>query len=173
MLPWSNGSLTLYHGTVGPHARSIIANGIRWDCGSPETDFSLGFYTTRIRSQAIRHANHRFRELLDDYSRLGAFHPEYAVVVELSAKFDGLGGLDALAFVQPTADWETFINHCRSPSYGHKGMNRYFEVVYGPMSNALGTAIAGWEQMSFHSGYAVSTVLEVVNDSLRGTPVIT
>jgi hypothetical protein len=98
---------------------------------------------------------------------------EYAVVIELSAKFEGLGGLNSLAFVQPTADLEDFVNHCRSPSYGHTGMKRYYELVSGPMSNALGTAIAGWEQMSFHSGYAVGTVLEVVNDSLRGTPEIT
>jgi hypothetical protein len=170
-MPWRNDSLTLYHGTVGPHARNILANGINWQVGSPETDFSLGFYTTRILSQAVRHANHRYQELLDDYRRLGGgLDPEYAVVIELSAKFDGLGGLDALAFVQPTQDWDDFVNHCRSPSNGHKGFGRFYEAVYGPVSNALGTAIPEWEQMSFHSAYATRTVLDVKNANRRGGP---
>lgn len=171
-MAWTNGTLTFYHGTIGPHARNILANGILLSASSAETDFSVGFYATRILSQAVRHANHRYRELFADDQRHGGLHPEYAVVVEVSARLDGLGGLDALSFVQPTADWSDFVNHCRSPSHGHKGYNRYYESVYGPMSNALGTAIAGWEQTSFHSVYAVSTVLNVENANRRGTPMI-
>src|SRR4051794_15662408 len=172
-MPWSNGSVTLYHGTVGPHARNILANGIDWTVGAAETDFSTGFYTTRILSQAIRHANHRYRELQSDYIRLGRWlNPEFAAVVELSAKFEGLGGLDTLAFVEPTQDWVDFVDHCRSPSHGHKGFGKYYEAVYGPYANALGTAIAGWEQASFHSVYAVGTVLNVENANVRGIPTI-
>src|SRR5438874_1736486 len=128
-MPWSNGTLTLYHGTVGPHGRSIMANGVLLSACSDETDFSTGFYTTRILDQAIRHANHRYREMLSDYQRLGyGTQPEYAVVVEFSAQLDGIGGLDTLAFVQPTQDWVEFIAHCRSPSFGHKGFHRFYEA---------------------------------------------
>lgn len=170
-MPWSNGRLRFYHGTVGPHARSILSGGIRWDAGSPNTDFSTGFYVTRILDQAIRHANSRFDEMLDDHRRLHTLDPEYAVVIELSAHPDGLGALDTLAFVQPTVGWCDFVTHCRSPSNGHKGIGKFFEAVYGPVSTPFGTAIAGWEQISFHSVYAVSpSILTIENADRTGNP---
>jgi hypothetical protein len=171
---WTNGSLTLYHGTVGPHARDILKNGISLAPCSLKTDFSKGFYTTRNLVQATHHANHRYKEMRDDHDRLGGgLDPEYAVVVELTAFLDGLGALDTLAFVQPTPDWVAFVSHCRLPSNGHKGFGRFYEAVYGPVATALGTAIEGWEQMSFHSPFAVSSsILTVVNDNHRGTPML-
>lgn len=150
-MPWNNGSLTVYHGTVGPYARDILANGVSLTRCAPRTVFSTGFYTTRILEQAVRFANHRYAELQNDYVRLGGFNPENAVVVEFSVQLDGLGGLDTLAFVQPTTDWIEFVNHCRVPSYGHKGLGRFYDAVYGPVSATLSVAVAREEQLSFHS----------------------
>src|SRR5260370_36162440 len=104
-MPWNNGPLTLYHGTVGPHARNIQANGIRLASCTLKTDFGRGFYTTRIRDHAVIHAQHRYSELLDDYARAtqastAGFDPEYPAVIEFLVRRDALGALDTLAFVQ-------------------------------------------------------------------------
>jgi hypothetical protein len=170
-MPWNNGSLTVYHGTVGPYARDILANGVTLARCAPKTDFSTGFYTTRILEQAVRFANHRYQELHDDYLRLGGFNPESAVVAEFSVQFDGLGGLDTLAFVQPTPDWLDFVNHCRMPSYGHKGYANFYDAVYGPVSGTIGLALPDEEQLSFHSVYAIS-LLTIQNADRRGTPTL-
>ena len=72
---------------------------------------------------------------------------------------------------QPTSTWSDFVNYCRSPSNGHKGFGRFFEAVYGPVSTPFGTAIAGWEQVSFHSVYAVSaSILTIENADRVGNP---
>jgi hypothetical protein len=165
-MPWRK--MTFYHGTVGPHARHILSNGAKWNVGSPNTDFSTGFYTTRVLDQAIRHANSRFDELMDDYHRLGTLYPENAVVIELSALADGLCALRTLAFVEPTSGWRDFVTHCRSPSHGHTAFGKFYEAVYGPVSAfPAGTPVAGWEQVSFHSDYAVSRSILTIENAAR------
>jgi Protein of unknown function (DUF3990) len=156
-MPWNNGRLTLYHGTVGPHADDITARGIDLTRCKDITDFGRGFYMTRILAQAVNFANQRYSEFSDDYLRLGktGFNPERAAVVEASVDLDTLGRLDTLAFVQPTPDWQDFVSHCRLPSFGHKGPGNYYQVVYGPMSGTVGGVVPDWEQLSVHTDDAV------------------
>ena len=54
---WSNGPLSLYHGTVGSYADDIVANGIDLAKGRAGRDFGRGFYMTRREAQAISWAN--------------------------------------------------------------------------------------------------------------------
>jgi hypothetical protein len=172
-MPWDNGRLTLYHGTVGPYADDITTHGINLAKCKDVTDFGRGFYMTRILAQAIRFANQRYGELNDDYLRSGrvAFDPVRAAIVETSIDLNVLGKLDALAFVQPTPDWQAFVSHCRLPSLGHKGIGSYYEVVYGPASATVGGAIPDFEQLSVHSEDAVK-LLNVASTPRYGGPML-
>jgi hypothetical protein len=165
-MPWNNGPLTLYHGTVGPHARNIQANGIRLASCTLKTDFGRGFYTTRIRDHAAIHAQHRYSELLDDFVHATAtfqtgFDPEAPAVIEFRVRRDALGTLDTLAFVQPTSDWIEFVKHSRLPSYGHKSPGNDYDVVFGPVfaDDGTGDAIPGREQISFHTLRAIGVLV--------------
>jgi Protein of unknown function (DUF3990) len=172
-MPWNNGRLTLYHGTVGPYADDIAKNGIQVAKGNDKTDFGRGFYMTRILAQAIRFANQKYAELNDDYLRFGkpGFDPERAAVVEVFVDYNVLGGMDTLAFVQPTPDWKEFISHCRLPSCGHKGFGNYYQVVYGPPSATVDGIIPDCEQLSVHTDYA-ATLLSVVPTLRYGGPML-
>ena len=156
-MAWTNGPLVVYHGTIAPYAAGIRRNGIRLARCLPKADFSRGFYTTRIRAQAeifanwryhLFHAQHVYNGLVPD--------PMGAAMVEFSVHLDALASLESLAFVQPTPDWVEFVNHCRSPSDGHRGLNVFYDVVYGPVSNQRAESISHHEQLSFHSDYAIS-----------------
>jgi hypothetical protein len=167
-MPWNNGPLSLYHGTVGPHARDILTNGIRLACCTLKTDFGKGLYATRIRAHAEIHAQHRYRELLDDFVRATQTSdtgrdPEYAAVIEFRVRRDPLGALDTLAFVQPTTDWLEFVTHCRLPSYGHKSPGNDYDVVFGPMfaDDGTGNAIPDCEQISFHTPRAIGALSSI------------
>jgi len=161
-MPWTNGPLTVYHGTVGPFADDIVRNGINLARCLDKTDFGRGFYTTRIRQQAIEHANQRYADLQDEFLRAqqafnATFDPECAAVIEFVVRRDGLAALDTLAFVQSTPDWIEFVRHCRLPSRNHKiAPGSYYDVVYGPLL-VVGSdlAIPDAEQMSVHSASAV------------------
>jgi hypothetical protein len=172
-MPWNNGRLRLYHGTVGSYADDITRNGIQLAKCLDKTDFGRGFYMTRILSQAIRFANQRYSELNDDYVRLGktGFDPQRAAVVEIFVDLDMLGRMDTLAFVQPTPDWQDFVSHCRIPSCGHKGFGNYYQAVYGPSSATVGGAIPDWEQLSIHTDDAVK-LLSVVSTPRCGGPML-
>ena len=107
---WSNGPLTVYHGTVAPFARNISAIGINLVHCRDKSDFGRGFYTTSIRQQAVLYANQRFADMQDEFVRSqqqnsqSRLDPEAAAIVEFLADRDSLGRLDTLAFVQPTDD---------------------------------------------------------------------
>jgi hypothetical protein len=172
-MPWNNGRLTLYHGTVGPHADNITRNGIQIAMCNDKTDFGRGFYVTRILAQAIRFANQRYTELNDDYLRLNrtGFNPERAAIVEVSIDYDALGRMDTLAFVQPTPDWQEFVSHCRLPSFGHRGVGNYYQVVYGPMSATVGGIVPDGEQLSVHTDDA-ARLLNIVPTPRFGGPTL-
>jgi hypothetical protein len=177
-MPWGIRSLTVYHGTVGPYANDIEQNGIQLAKCAPQSDFGRGFYTTRILSQAIEFANERYRQVTVDHLRNPSVFPDpqHAAVLEFSIVLDALGGLDTLAFVQPTDDWHDFVTYCRTssvPSRAHKAHVRFYDVVYGPV-RAVGAdnAVPGWEQLSFHTDFPVSTLLKLGNPIRRGSPEI-
>jgi hypothetical protein len=174
-MPWAARRLTLYHGTVGPHADDIVqrpagrANNITLNICRPISDFGRGFYTTRIFDQAAAFANSRFQLL----QGLHALHPgtmvapQHAAVVEFSVVLDALGALDTLAFVQPTGDWLDFVRFCHSPSpTAHKASGKYYDAVYGPVWAVGSGAEPDWEQLSLHSDYAISLLR--VDDLKRG-----
>jgi len=60
---WLNDPLVLYHGTVRPYAHDIFTNGPDLAKCLARRDFSLGFYTTRVKSQADDFANERYRKM--------------------------------------------------------------------------------------------------------------
>lgn len=124
-------------------------------------DFSVGFYTTRVRSQAEEFANEKFRKMAALYRHNGMnVDPDCAAVVELSIDRNALGQLDTLAFVFGEDDWKVFVDHCRAGGLYHKPGNSNYDVVYGPVSTATGE---WWkfEQLSFHSGRAISLLKRV------------
>jgi hypothetical protein len=151
---WSNTSLVLYHGTIGPYA-DAISKKIELRACNPNRDFGRGFYTTRIQTQARRFATFKYREALFDHQKNGTIHPQEAAVVEFEINLASLAGLDALVFVQPIADWRSFIRHCRRTGQSHKPNNNHYQAVYGPVGSSRGV-IPGHEQLSFHDDYAIS-----------------
>jgi hypothetical protein len=153
-MPWANQRLSLYHGTIGPHADSIQKN-IDFSYAKPKRDFGKGFYTTRIYAQARRFAIFKFREALDDHHKKGAIDPQVAAVVEFEINLVALEDLRTLAFVQPTPDWRDFVAYCRRTGRSHKPNNEYYQAVYGPVHSSRG-AIPRTEQLSFHDDYAIS-----------------
>jgi len=174
---WSNGPLTVYHGTVAPFARSISATGINLARCRDKSDFGRGFYMTSIFQQAVSYANQRFSDMHDEFVRLQQnsqtpLDPEGAAVVEFSVSRDGLGRLDTLVFIQPSADWLNFVRHCRIPNRNHKLIpGSYYDVVYGPLS-VVGSnqAVPDSEQISFHTNAAIS--LLQVNGVRQGGPTL-
>jgi Protein of unknown function (DUF3990) len=176
-MPWGTRLLTVYHGTVGPYANDIEQNGIQLGKCAPQSDFARGFYTTRILRQAIEFANERYRQVTKDHASFPSVYPDpqHAAVLEFSIVLDALGGLDTLAFVQPTDDWLAFITYCRTPSIpsrAHKSRVRFYDAVYGPVWAVGADAVGGWEQLSFHTDYPVSTLLKLQNPIRRGSPEI-
>lgn len=151
---WSTTSLTLYHGTIGPHA-DAIGQRIDLNVCKPHRDFGRGFYTTRIHAQAMRFAVFKYRAALFDHQRKGTIDPEYAAIVEFRIDLSALADLQTLAFVEPTADWRSFTQHCRRTGLSHKPNNNYYQAVYGPVASNRGM-IPYYEQISFHDSYAVS-----------------
>jgi hypothetical protein len=158
-----NGSFTVFHGTIGRYANDIYSNGIQLAKCLPKADFSRGFYTTRIRSQAVRFANNKFRvmQALHATNSSGIPAPGGAAVVQLTIRLAALAAMDTLGFVQPTIDWREFIEYCRQPSDGHKGPQLFFDAVFGPVANPTGDAYPDLEQLSFHTSYAISQLTRV------------
>jgi hypothetical protein len=155
-MPWSNAPLTLYHGTVGPYSDNIRVSGIQLARCALKTDFGQGFYLTRIYEQAVRYANDKYDEMMDDFHRLNSFNPVNAAVVQFTVDRETLGKLDTLAFVQPTPDWREFVSYCHLPSNAHKPGGGLYDVVYGPMAIDTGGFIPDCEQISFHTSKAVA-----------------
>jgi Protein of unknown function (DUF3990) len=161
---WQNSALTLYHGTVWPFADAIFQQK-RPDLTRcrPRSDFSAGFYTTRVWAQAIAFANEKYRYKNRLYRTNSInINPERAAVIELSIDRNALGALETLAFVFGDSDWHEFIQYCSSGVCGHRGKGDYYDVVYGPVSITSGKWWQ-YEQLSFHTQRAINhlTVMRV------------
>lgn len=169
-MAWSNGPLTLYHGTTGRFATSI-QRGINLAKGNPDADFGQGFYSTPNLDQAKEHANRIFRkrDVLHRHGPAPEPDPECAACVEYVVDLVALAGLVHLAFVSPSQDWADSVAHCRSrPPPAHMPASaRNYDVVYGPLQSRYGPLPRDQEQISFHSQAAV-TVLKFVK-IVRGT----
>jgi hypothetical protein len=157
---WRNDQLTLYHGTVEPHAIDIEHNGPDLTKCRVRRDFGRGFYTTRRLAQAQDFANSRYRKMLHNFRHNPRIHadPICAAVVEQVIDRNTLGRLDSLAFVLPEPEWVDFVKNCRLGTFDHKGPGLYYDVVYGPVSTIANETGAHFEQLSFHSDAAIRSV---------------
>jgi hypothetical protein len=154
---WRNEPLTIYHGTVEPHAVDIENNRPDLTKCRLRRDFGRGFYVTRRLGQAQDFANYRYRTMYQRHRHNPSVHadPICAAVVEHVIDRALLGDLGTLAFVFPDQDWADFVKNCRVGTFDHKGPGLYYEVVYGPVSTTGYESGRTFEQLSFHSDAAI------------------
>lgn len=164
-MAWTNGVLTLYHGTDDGSATQI-RHGIQLHLGRPLADFGQGFYTTTSLHQARNWANMRCRRLR---RRPGSSRPT-ATVLQFDVDRDQLAGLEMLTFVIETssADYWDLVHHCRGG--GRNRIARVYDAVFGLVSLWPQTlVIKDCDQMSFHTGLAL-TVLPQAKIAAQGSP---
>jgi Protein of unknown function (DUF3990) len=147
---WTNGHLTLFHGTTLSHALAIQAGGVNPAFGRTGTDFGPGFYTTTLLRQAKSWA----WALAAASGMAGAV----GAVVELDVDRDQLARLDTLAFVRGDYDADefwSFVFHCRNGATNHArgSLASTYDVVYGPVTDfwMQRGVIQGADQVSFHT----------------------
>lgn len=154
--PWTNGPVTLYHGTLESDAQNIINNRILLNRSQKRSDFSRGFYTTTSRTQAVKFANKRF----DDEREANPRTTNAAAVLSWNVSRNSLGGLDSLVFVRgrDNEDYWQFVSHCRMSARSHKPNGEYYAVVYGPVNRdyIARLVMADSDQISFHTDDSVS-----------------
>ena len=161
---WSNRDIHLYHGTLGQYADHIIQYGVLAPSATPlvatDVDFGAGFYTTTLKRQAEAWA----------YVRVAG--PPVGVppdpgVIEFTVSRDDLARLDCLWFVRGDFDAEDFwslVFHCRGGGFAHSRptstKSRWYDVIVGPMAAfwRQRVALQGYDQVSFHTGDAVSVL---------------
>jgi hypothetical protein len=159
-MPWANGPLTVYHGTIGPSADSITNGGVMLAKCRARTDFARGFYMTPNFDQARIHANTVFSRLRALWGGRGGLHSDPVCAAILTYEIDRtvLAQLSHLAFVSPTSDWSDFVLYCRATGGPHVPATRSsYDVVYGPVQQLDGKAYPpNYEQVSFHSPRALT-----------------
>ncbi|MER5527129.1 DUF6531 domain-containing protein [Streptomyces sp. NPDC002677] len=112
----------LYHGTVGQHADSIMANGIDMTASARKMDFGKGgFYVTNDARQALDWA----KKLADERGGVPA-------VIHFKVPKAQLEGLRSKIFSGPGDDVAEFIRHNRNGGAMHN-----YELVEGPMLRNL------------------------------------
>ena len=142
-MAWSNGALTLYHGTNDASATAILSAGASLAFGRSYPDFGRGFYTTTYEHQARQWANQRVRLLAG---------PAIATVIAFTVDRTALGQRLHLAFVADTADFYDLVQFSRTGSTPPHGCNPCYDVVYGPVSLWPQTlVIKDCDQISFHT----------------------
>lgn len=123
-MPWSNGPMTVYHGTDDLSANRIRLGGLDPNPTNDKRDFGKGFYVTTSLHQAQQWAN--------QHSRRKKRYPE---VLEYRLHRDAIEGLSHLTFTMATADFYDFVDYCRQGHANHGPHPRAaaYEVVYGPV----------------------------------------
>jgi hypothetical protein len=156
MASWSNGRLTVYHGTDVVSANLPVAGqqapfSVQLSQCRPATDFGRGFYTTTSIHQARQWANSKVRRIRRRNRTAG-------LVLRFDLDRDRLAKLESLVFVRPIQDYWDFVTHCRSGGFvhGRRGSTREYDVVYGlvTMWPSL-LLIQDCDQISFHTNIAV------------------
>lgn len=156
--PWTNGPLTLYHGTVLTHSLEIVRDGVRVDRGRAGTDFGRGFYATADRDQALRWA-----------ARRAGLAGDRAVVAFAAFSRDLLASLECLFFVrghEGAEDFWSFVTHCRGGHETHgraSGAGSMYDIVVGPVTRNYKQRIAYEEmdQIGFHTPWAEAVLNSV------------
>lgn len=163
---WTNGDLTVFHGTdsaaIGlgsppPGLASLpqpAAMTVDLSKCKRLTDFGQGFYTTTSLHQAKQWANARLRRVLAPGPTT-----QFAVVISFSINRDELGDLETLGFVRGTLDYWDFMQDCRAgfpPHQRASPRNAAYDVVYGPVSLWQQILlIQDCDQISFHTDRAI------------------
>lgn len=178
MALWSNGPLTLYHGTSsltlvgsagliqGISASFFVPNLVL--C-RPFTDFGQGFYTTTSLGQARERANARARRAAKPRRRGVA----PAVVLGFKVDRDWLASLESLVFLRDIQDYWSFVTACRTglSLHGRAAGRGPFDVVYGPVTIwPQRLVIADCDQVSFHTQAAVQALPTPVVAAVASTP---
>lgn len=124
-MPWTNGTITVYHGTDKLSANAIRQRGLDPSRFNPQTDFGMGFYVTTSQHQAQQWANQRCRPT-------GRLNPE---VLEYHLLRDVIESLSHLAFIMDTTDCHEFVEYCHPGQANHGPPPRTtpYDVVYGPV----------------------------------------
>jgi hypothetical protein len=115
---WANPNVEFFHGTRKKHADAILRGGIDPSCGSPNTHFGSGFYTTTNREQARRWAMQKADEPGD-----------FPVVLQLMMDRDALARLRVLAFVRPTSDFWNLVERCRDQNDTPYRTEEHYDVI--------------------------------------------
>jgi hypothetical protein len=141
---WANPNAEFFHGTRKKYADAILRGGIDPSCGSPNTDFGSGFYTTTNRDQAETWANRKV-----------AHTGDLPVVLRLTIDRDALARLRHLSFVRPMPDYWSLVERCRDESDTPYPIEEHYDVIYGPVAKlwfgpSPYTIIGGYDQTSFH-----------------------
>jgi hypothetical protein len=155
---WSNGPLTVYHGTdsdaLASYGGLALYNPVPGfvidvTCGRSNMDFGQGFYMTTYDHQARQWANIK----VSRGRRASRPAPSRAVVLSFSIDRDLLAGADALAFVVATTDYWDLVHDCRLgfPTHGRPGTKKTYDIVYGPVSlSRQELTIHDSDQISLH-----------------------
>jgi hypothetical protein len=168
---WSNGSLTLYHGTDQDAATAILSSGVDLSLCSPHTDFGRGFYATTNLDQAKSWGHLRALRINASGKR-----KTRGAVIEMQVSRDWLGELSALVFVRSAQEvgFADFVRFCRSGASPHRTAENY-EVVYGPVAQWQGVSdpaynlfvIADCDQVSFHTPEVTAAGTPLLANSRR------
>ncbi len=160
---WTNGRITLYHGTDDIAAAAISKPGNPMNHGislarcRPNTDFGLGFYTTTRLSQAKSWANLRYKR---GSQKKNGPYPTCAVVLSFKVDRDDLAYMHSMSFVREgtaAGDFWSFVRYCRNGNKPHlfNGTSDY-DVIYGLVTLWPQTLIVNdCDQVSFHTQHAL------------------
>jgi len=146
--PWSNGPLTIFHGTVLTHWLDIARDGVRVGRGRLNTDFGRGFYATADLRQATGWA-----------VQLATRYRDTAAVATAQVSRENLASLESLCFVrghEDAADFWSFVHSCRVGAETHARPHLskpMYDVVVGPvaLNYRRRDAYENMDQISFHT----------------------
>ncbi len=178
-MPWTNGSLTLYHGTTDTAVSALckpsgaLPHNIDISLCRAHTDFGQGFYLTTFLQQAEGWADKQFRDLR---RRRRVELSTRAVVLRFEVDRNQLASLLSLCFVtdRSNPDYWNFIEHCRTEMGSHLlHGNKNYDVVFGPVTLwPQRLVIKDADQISFHTKTALEILPAPVLHS-QGTPTYT
>ncbi|MEL7468517.1 MAG: DUF3990 domain-containing protein [Pseudomonadota bacterium] len=162
-MAWKNPDLTLFHGTLERHARSIGTAGVSLAAGRTYVDFGQGFYLTSSRHQAEQWANTALRKW-----RRKSRGPGRAAVLAYDIDRNALANLSHLVFTleNVAADFWAFVAHCRATAPVSHGCaipgrtpTNLYDVVIGPVTSwPQSIVLKDCDQWSFHTSTALKTL---------------
>ena len=167
MPSWSNGKLTVYHGTdtltLGAHGPFKVGGSLAGFVADLNycralTDFGKGFYTTTKLHQAREWANARTRRLRRSKRLRASPVQPWGLVLQFDLDRSWLASQESLVFVHEVSDFWDFVTHCRAGFAVHARAhpNVAYDVVYGLVTIwRQKLLIQDCDQISFHTPTAV------------------